>query len=185
MITVIGPKDKNFDTTGKQFFNVTSHSNDFCKELSPFFLGPCELYNGYISKKMENAWQYSKVYECHTTNGDPNKEYFQWAINGWNTNYGHRYPMGKGAKPLYSFFDGYCYDYIDARKHIYLPIYKKCAETTDAYKKLKKLHSQGVDLVLWDFDGRHTTQTMDVVLNDPSKPCGHGFVLKMMLEDLI
>jgi hypothetical protein len=78
-----------------------------------------------------------------------------------------------------------CFDYIDARKNIYIPIYKNCASKTEAYKKLKQLHKDNVDIILWDFDGRYTDQTLDEILNDPSKPCGHGFVLKMMLEDFI
>lgn len=186
MIEVIGPKDKNFDLYGKQYFNVTSHSTDFCKELSPFFLGPCKLYRNFQSKNMENAWQYSKVYKKHLDeNNGPSLEYFKWAYYGWNSEYAHRYPMGKGSIPEYSFWNGEHLDYIEARKKIYIPLYSECARKTDAFQKLKRLNDDGIDLVLWDFDGRNTKESMDEIINNPYKKCGHGFVIKMMLLGMI
>lgn len=185
MIYVIGPKTKNFDMKHKHFFNVTSHSLDICKELSPFFLGPVKLYDRFVSKNVENAWQYSKVYEKFTENGEPTMEYFLWANLGWTSDKAVRYPMGKSAKPLYSWWDGHKYGYIDARKNIYVKLYKECAEKTDAYKHLKELYLNDESIVLWDFDGRDTTKSMKDVLNDPTKTCGHGVVLKMMLMNIV
>jgi len=83
MIYVIGPNDKGFDLKGKTLINVTSQSKDYGRELSPFLLGPCKLYEGLVSENMENAWQYSKVYPCHDNNGKPSNDYFKWAIAGW------------------------------------------------------------------------------------------------------
>ena len=48
-------------------------------------MGPVELPDGSISKNVENAWQYSKVYrEYLDDNGDPSKEYFIWAKEGFD-----------------------------------------------------------------------------------------------------
>jgi hypothetical protein len=35
------------------------------RTLSPMYLGPCRLYGNFTERKMENAWQYSKVYPQH------------------------------------------------------------------------------------------------------------------------
>ena len=40
------------------YVNCTSSGNKGEKQLSPFFLGPCELYGSLTAKKMENAWQF-------------------------------------------------------------------------------------------------------------------------------
>src|SRR3982751_3863034 len=89
--------------------STVSHSNyGWERELSPFNLGPCELYDGIKSKVMENAWQYSKVYPIHATcvsdevNAVPTDDYWEWAEDGWNKDNAVRYPMGKGKKPLFS-----------------------------------------------------------------------------------
>lgn len=104
MIFVCGPKDKV--PTNANVINVTSHSKDFGVGLSPFHLGPVDLYNGYVSLNVENAWQYCKVYKIHTKDKEPTEEYFQWAIRGWKNARAIRYPMGKGSIPEYSYWDG-------------------------------------------------------------------------------
>ena len=93
--------------------------------------------------------------------------------------------MGKGAKPLYSYWDGKRLSYIEARKAIYAPIYAKAVENTDAFKKLKEIYDSGEDLWLWDFDGydfRSKNMTYKDVLMNDKKKMGHAFVLAMLLE---
>ena len=51
--------------------------------LSPFHLGPCQLYSSYVSQKMENAWQYLKVYAKYADTNGPNAAYWAWAQDGW------------------------------------------------------------------------------------------------------
>lgn len=64
--------------------NTTSRSTDWGQEFSPFFLGPIDLYGGYVSQNMENAWQYSKVYQEHVDqDNNPTLAYWIWASNGW------------------------------------------------------------------------------------------------------
>ncbi len=36
--------------------NTTSRSSNWSRGLSPFFLGPIYLYDGFVSKNIENAW---------------------------------------------------------------------------------------------------------------------------------
>ena len=170
----------------KLVINTTSRSGHWSKGLSPFFLGPVKLYNNFTAKNVENAWQYSKAYAEHVdVDQNVTENYFNWAINGWNKQRADRYPMGKGAKPLYSYWDGKRLSYIEARKAIYAPIYAKAVENTDAFKKLKEIYDSGEDLWLWDFDGydfRSKNMTYKDVLMNDKKKMGHAFVLAMLLE---
>ncbi len=185
MIYCVGPRDKKSIYKDKLCFNVTSRSTDFCKALSPFYLGPVDLYDGWISNTMEAAWQHSKVYEKYTTDGEINDGYWIWAYSGWNSKRPERYPMGKGAKPLYSYWNGTKYGYVDARKNIYIPLYKECALKTEAYYKLKKMYEDGVDFYLWDFDVDYNNKSYEELVNDSTKTFGHGYVLKYMMEGKI
>jgi len=171
---------------GEFSVNTTSKSEqDWQRDLSPFYLGPCDLYQDFTAKKMENAWQFSKLYKVHADeNGDPTDEYWKWAKDGWADSWAHRYPMGRGAKPLYSYWNGEKLGYIDARKRIYAPIYAKAVQKTDGWKKLVELYNEKDIIVLRDYDGYDYTSkgmTLTEVLNNPKKKMGHAFVLAMLL----
>lgn len=182
MIHICGPRNK-----AKDVVNTTSRSNNWSRGLSPFFLGPIEIYGGYVSQNMENAWQYAKVYSQYVDeNQNPTKEYFVWAMKGWSSNWANRYPMGRGAKPLYSWWDGKKLDYVQARKVIYCPLYAEAVQKTDAYKRLQEEFLKKGEIYLWDFDGYdHRTLGMSYedVLNCKDKKMGHAFVLAMCLEN--
>ena len=183
MIKVIGPRDKR-DASA---INTTSHSkHEWTSQLSPFNLGPVSLYENHTAQIFENAWQYAKVYAQHTDQrGTPTQDYWDWAQNGWNSKNPKRYPMGKGARPLYSLWDGNQLDYIDARKTIYLPLYRDLVKETEAFRRLELIYKQQKTVTLFDFDGydHHALGlTLHQVLNDPKRICGHGFILAMMLQ---
>ena len=177
--------------------NTTSRSDNWSKGLSPFHLGPVDLYDGYKSFNVENAWQYSKVYYNHVDkNDDPAPEYFEWAQKGWKRTQADRYPMGKGVMPLYSWWDGKKYSYIEARKQIYIPLYSKAVKDTFAFKKLKELYvdcyfNQCEILYLIDFDAHNLPAEYDYdckfekLWNNPEIKVGHAYVLAMMLSDYI
>lgn len=166
--------------------NTTSRSTDFCKALSPFFLGPVSLYGEFTAKNVENAWQYSKVYPEHVyPDGTVSTSYMTWAINGWNQTRAERYPMGKGAKPLFSLWNGERLDYIEARKKIYAPLYGKAALNTKEFAILLQWYEEGKNIALVDFDGYDYSSlgmTLHDVANDPTRKMGHAFVLAMLLE---
>lgn len=170
--------------------NVTSKGSDTYQDLSPFYLGPVRLYTGYPAQNVENAWQFSKVYSMHHHYqwDQPTEEYFMWATLGWRDQQAHRYPMGKGAVPLYSWWDGEKMDYIRARKEIYVPLYKQAVLDYHPHllQRLIDIVQDGDDLVIHDFDAydHHVLgMSLDDVLNDPTKKMGHGFVLAMMIEE--
>lgn len=182
-VYVYGPKDKL--PKEHEVINTTSHSNNWSKGLSPFFLGPCKLYDGYESKNVENGWQYSKVYKQFTdSNGDPTEKYFKWASMGWNNRQAVRYPMGRGIKPEYSYWNGEKLSYIEARKQIYIPLYGKAVLKSDAYAQLRELYNQRGVLHLWDFDGYNylkMNKSLKDVIHDSQCKMGHAFVLAILL----
>jgi hypothetical protein len=180
------------------YVNTTSKADsDWQRDLSPFYLGPCPLYWDLSARIMENAWQFSKVYPEYDNDGEPTEKYFDWANKGWNSKSPQRYPMGKGKKPLYSWWDGKTYTYVEARKKIYIPLYARAVVNTKGFKHLQELYldvcaaNLGVTdsalvktIYLKDYDAyRHEDKGMTLtdVMNNPDKKMGHAFVLMMLL----
>ncbi|MBC8737018.1 hypothetical protein F6X40_09375 [Paraburkholderia sp. UCT31] len=186
-ILVIGPSESAKYANSPWLVNTTSQSpHDWTIELSPFYLGPVSLYDGRESKTMENAWQFAKVYAQHIADtGEPSSAYWQWAEEGWANPKAVRYPMGKGAKPAYSYWAGERLSYVDARLKVYWPLYRDAVARTSAFERLLTLAETAEELVLFDFDGydfeARRMSFSDVLLN-PNRSMGHAFVLKAMLE---
>lgn len=171
---------------GSVIIDTTSHSNDWSRDLSPFYLLGGHLYQDYFAENVENAWQASKVYlEFVDENDNPTEKYFEWAKSIWKSKYAFRYPMGRGRKPLYSWWDGEKLTYVEARKRIYIPIYSRAVIETNGFKKLKELvETDPRDIYLIDFDGYNhikMKKSMKEVINDPYKKMGHAFVLHSLL----
>lgn len=168
--------------------DTTSRSRNWSRELSPFLLGPVELYDGTFAQNVENAWQFSKVYRKHLNkNQDISNAWFEWSRAGFNDTRAHRYPMGKGVIPLCSYWNGQFLSYIEARKQIYIPLYSKAVVKTKAFKVLSVL-AQHNNIWLRDFDGwnyRKWDMTLKDVVNCESKKMGHAFVLAMLLENYV
>jgi len=169
--------------------NTTSQSKEeWSKEVSPFFLGPIPMWGNLEAKNLENAWQYSKVYVDQVDeNNNPTKEWFAWMKAGIALEKAVRYPRGRGAVPLYSYWDGRKLSYIEARHQIYAPLYAKAVEKTVAYGKIKSLFDKNNGrLCLWDFDGydhKRIGLSLEEVFYNTHKKMGHGFVLAMMLRN--
>ena len=188
-VRVIGPRDPRPPKT-ELVINTTSRGDGWERGLSPFVLGPVELWGGYKARNVENAWQYSKVYPKHVgRDGDPSNtppnDWYQWAYQGWLNQRAVRYPMGKGAVPLYSWWGGRKLDYIEARKRIYCPLYAGAVESTNAWRRLQTLYEKHGRITLWDFDGydhRKLGMSFRDVLNCETRKMGHAFVLAMMLQ---
>lgn len=172
---------------GTPVINTTSRSKNWGRGLSPFFLGPVPLYDGTYAQNVENAWQYTKVYDTQVDEQqNPTAAYFAWAREGWDKNYADRYPMGKGAKPLYSWWDGKKLSYVEARKAIYAPLYAQAVEKSVAYQNLQEVYRLAGEIWLWDFDSYdHHALGMSYtdIVNDPKRKMGHAFVLAMMLDN--
>ena len=99
--------------------NVTSKSKElWSRNFSPFYLGPVKIKpymdQTYECKIFENAWQYLKRYSSQNES-----EWLEWAKNGWKLDKARRFPMGRGAKPLFAYWKGRELGYIEARFKIY------------------------------------------------------------------
>lgn len=189
-IAILGPKDRKICTSDGIMIDTTSKSKKWREYFSPFYLGPVRVpgFNPYCLK-MENAWQFSKVYPEHVGyDGLPNEIWYKWREKGMLDWRAHRYPMGKGAKPKYSYWGGSSMGYISARINIYIPEYSRLISNNDGFKYLKKECEKGNKIYLWDFDGyNHKEIGMsyeDVKLNE-DRPMGHAFVIAMKLQELI
>ena len=166
--------------------STVSSSGASVRELSPFILGPVKAFAGAEAQNFENFWQYSKVYKCHVgEDGEPTLEWYDWHAKGFADKRAHRYPMGKGAIPEYSFWNGEHLGYIEARKRIYATFYAKYVAETVAYSLLVELYKEHGEVTLKDYDAYdHIKMGMSliVVINNPDRKMGHAFVLAMMLE---
>lgn len=169
--------------------DVTSHSKNYGRELSPFLLGKgLRVPDGRKAVNMENAWQYLKVYDEHlTSKSNIKKSWWTWSSEGFKLSQAVRYPMGKGAVPQFSYCDGERLPYIDARKRLYAPMYAQLAVKTKAYRVLDSFLNEDDNniLIIRDFDAyNHVQHNMnwDQVVNNPARKMGHGFVLAMMLD---
>lgn len=165
--------------------DVTSNSGMY-QELSPFVL------EAPPAKRFENLWQFSKVYEGFWDGTKPTQSWYAWRDKGWCDTQAHRYPMGKGAIPLCSWWDWKRLSYIQARKQIYAPEYAKNVVLTESYRRLTQAYldclENNQELILLDYDApRNFTEglTVSKAINDPVHKMGHAFVLIMMLTGLL
>lgn len=189
-ITVYGPRDqarvRKARKQGVVIIDTTSHSDDWGRQFSPFLLGPVGLYGDFKARNVENAWQFSKVYSSHVgPDGEPTDKYWRWARSGWRNPRAVRYPMGRGVRPLYSLWDGQKLGYVEARKQIYVPLYRECVAKTEAWAGLLGMARMGQHLHLWDFDGwdyQREGVPIEEALEDSTRKFGHSMVLALMLE---
>lgn len=111
---------------------------------------------------------------------------------------------------LYCLFeDKDCYrelDYIEARKLLYVPEYIKSVKKEKKYRELLERLNKGENLLIIEVDGPHqesldyymksynvdkdfivddtilaTDKNLDILLNDPKHPFGHGYCLALAL----
>lgn len=189
-IRIVGPKDKVESNEKRIVVNVTSTSKTWTKVFSPFFLGPVKLYGAYGAWNVENAWQYSKVYECHADKeNNPTEKYWKWALEGWANKRAVRYPMGRGRVPQYALWEGKRLGYIEARKKIFIPLYEQAVIDSGYFEALcnfvQDCWREGQEVCFWDFDGYDYIKmgmTLDECLDLSTRKFGHGFVLARMVE---
>jgi hypothetical protein len=167
--------------------DVTSRSDTWGRRFSPFNLGPVDLYDGYVSQNIENAFQFSRVYaEYSTVDELPATHYWEWAQAGWANPKPIKYPLGVWNKHLYHWWDGKKINGVEAQNQIFLPLYKKAVVDTPAFKKLQDFYkNSGKDIYLIDFEGydhRFLEKSWDQVINDPNRPVGQAFALCMLIE---
>ena len=119
--------------------------------------------------------------------GDPTPEYWEWAQAGWANPKANRFPLGKGSKPSYSYWNGKKLGYMDARLEIYCSLYAKAMQGNRWFDKLKAMTETNDELILSDPDARDYIaegKTLKEMLFDTSKPLSHSVLLAMLLCDV-
>ena len=138
-------------------------------------------------------------------NNDITPEYWKWRMKLMTNPHPVRYPVGyygrkecvcsiwPNEKGQYE-----CLDYITARKKIYCHIYGEAAKIHPRFLELREKLKHGKNLLILDVDGpkytnkspfnRVENESIEVnemnikeLLNDPSQPFGHGYVLAVYL----
>lgn len=186
-----------FEKIPDNFVEVDTTSRGKFPDLSPFFLGPVTINEDgrqLVCKRFENLWQYSKVYVQHADLPagladfamlyEPTVKFFRWREEGFNKDRAVRYPVGKGIKPLYSYWKGSHLDYVEARKQIYIPIYRHLVLQTKSYAMLYRWVLEGRDIALRDFDGYNHVDTglsLSDVIHNTKRSMGHAFIIYGLL----
>jgi len=169
--------------------NCTSRSPDRFVNLSPFIRRDVYCYDDIYSKNIENAWQYSKVYSKYNNNGKPSSIWFtEFRDKGFNLEVANRYPLGRDNREDYYFYwNGDILDRREARYLIYIPLYSKYVGETEEYKELKHLYEKNTRIAIRDFD-TYDIGKRDIfkdIVDNINRPLGHGFVLYLMLNNLL
>ncbi len=150
---------------GYRKINATSRSKDEFRAFSPFRLGPIratfvpdaidagggELFE-VVVPVFENFWQYSKRYATHASWTD----WRRWAEPGLLKGVADRFPMGRGAKPEYSYHvSGKRPSYVEARFHVYAPNYENLVlrYARPQFDALRAAVDRGEKIAIFDFDG--------------------------------
>lgn len=199
------------DENGRIHENIWQFSK--CYENVPKSVQYYSRYNNTV------IWDHPK--EVHIDNdGLITSEYMNWRNKGFYNKYAVRYPVGFHQRhTCVCMFpedeDGNILPetplgYIEGRKRVYLPTYKKLVKRTKEYQELKELLTNGINLLIVEVDGPHqeslnyyrqqynvsnsfiegdtmlaTPENLEIMLNDAKHPFGHGYCLATaLLEDL-
>jgi len=156
-----------------QIIDVTSKAEDEFVKFSPFFPIdniPVPFSEGHFGKSVEGIWQGLKVFEGEDIDVSKfeveNMKGLKRTVRKFGKCLGHRKGI-KGTELL---------GYIEARKEIYVPLYKWILENklTDLVQKLRLKGEKGT-LVLLDYE-------VNGDIEDRSKPLSHAHLIKMYLE---
>jgi hypothetical protein len=200
--------DRDAQADGHVNIDVTSGSNNkvdgvLAKTLSPFTAGPVTDDAGtVIAKTFEGAWQGCKAWKSkghvqQKADGtwEPTAKWFRLRDAEFARAKGRRRPFGlkKADGPAdMAFIDGRMYQYVESRPK-YVSMYRKVIENLPIMAKLEALVRSGKPVQLIDGDGppKHrfpnglelTPENWDRMMQDPSCPFGHCFVIARILAE--
>lgn len=153
-------------------------------QLSPLLLGPVLDCEKESAERMENLWQFRKVYpqlgHWDDENNCPTPLWTQWKSKGYSKlkkeKRDGRKPKGIRTPPEISklkkifretaapwtpkcsWWNGRATSYIAARKQIYVPTYAEAVVKTEAFQALQALVAAGEKLLIIDLDGPPLTK---------------------------
>ena len=165
-----------------------------------------QVYSRYNNKVI---WEHPS--EIHLNDDNTlTFEYYNWRDKGINNEYPVRYPVGYNYRHqcLFSLSSNLStrLNYIQARKDIYLKEYLKLVVKQPTYQLLLNKLQQGENILIIEVDGPHqesmdyykktynvgndfiindtilaTKDNINIMLNDPKHPFGHGYCLAIAL----
>lgn len=149
-------------------------------------------------------------------NNELTEDYWRWRERGMRNKFPVRYPIGfrmqkKPGSCLFSVKsreDPRRLSYIDARKEIYVPEFKKALLRTKKFQTLRQKHENGENIFIVEIDGPHvesmpyykkkysvdddfivdnvvmaTKENLDVLLNDDLHSYGHGYCIADAIQE--
>jgi len=156
--------------------DVTSGAKDGLRKLSPFYPHygiPVPFSEGYTATCVEAVWQGLKVFEGY----DVDTSLFQndtmkglkRTVRRFGKPLGHR--KGVNGEELLG--------YIEARKQIYIPIYKWVLENkvADIIERLRAASNSGKTIILLDYD-------TNADVENAKKPLSHASLIKAYAEGI-
>lgn len=195
-VKVIGPKDEIPEDALK--LSVSSRAPVLNPDgwrdlwpLSPFSVIPEGLpvpgLPGVMSKTVENAWQFLKVW--------PGED--QWledeARAAFQSDCAIRYPRGHRVRAVAHYWHetGEMLDYVTARMKIYLPLYLQLLELPDRLRLIERLRQEAQQrtVCIWDFDSYDAERfgienEFDVIFNT-ERPFAHAFILAFVIRNQV
>lgn len=153
-------------------------------------------------------WEYKTPNgtEIHLKDNVIQPEYFKWRDSLLSCPNYIRYANGYNHRHEVLFSVEYIngvehrYNYIESRKYLYFNKYVKLVRNLEAYRILKEKVRNGVNVCITEVDvpfpgkkGNHgkflddngfyhpTLENLEILINDPSEPFGHGLVLCYLL----
>lgn len=166
--------------------------------LSPFRLGPVFDQEANMRAELfENRWQYGKMWakaDHIQPDGQPTARWFEFRRKGYASRVPKRRPLPAKEYGFASSarYNGRLYDYVDSRKEIYVPEYAALVRDAPAVQEMRAMLAEGTSLLILDNDappktrwpeGREMTQEMwNEMIDDPSLPFGHGYVVAALLH---
>lgn len=154
-------------------------------------------------------WEHPE--EIHVEGGKITESYWNWRKKGFENPFAVRYPNGyHGRKTCLGAYwpdkkgDYIKLDYIEARKKIYCSLYEELAPKHPDFYKLKQILESGKNICIVEVDGPNIEWYTDspikdniegsvlkvdenminFLLNDPSHPFGHGYVIAALLSGI-
>ncbi len=196
--------DRAVSAPGFKSVDVTSGSMNKIGEespttLSPMRLGPVTDGKGVKAVWFENYWQAGKMWRTagHIGKGGaPTPAWFKFREKVCNQKTAKRRPLPKEpyGTAESSFYDGRVMGYVESRKLVYVPIYRRLIEGLAVIKELKQMLDEGVNIMILDIDGppkelyptglELNRENWDKMIDDPKYPFGHGWVVAALLANL-
>jgi len=168
--------------------------------LSPMKLGPIVDMQGNRAKLFENYWQFSKMWptagHCRVSGNNlcaPSAKWREFRARGFASDKPKRRPLPKKQYgfPKFSYYNEEPQGYVESRKRIYVPLYYYLIRDLPVIAAIREQLVRGEKLMIVDNDGpprdlyphgmEMTERNWRKMIDDPSVPFGHGYVVAAVL----